>query len=391
MTGWRTARLGDLVKVVGGGTPTRSNPDYYGGDIPWVTPKDMKSWIINGAQVAITQTGLDKSAARLVPANSVLIVVRSGVLKHTVPVGLNRVPVAINQDMKALLCSDRVDPEFLGRLIKARSSEILSWVRATTADNFPIDKLKDLEITLPSLEEQRRIVEMLERADELRTKRCQALARLDDLTKSVFLDMFGHPAINPLRWEESTIEAVAEQVTDGEHLTPMRAPSGVMLLSARNVRDGYLDFGNVDYVPQKEYERIRRRCNPVRGDILISCSGTIGRVAAVRTGVPLALVRSVALVRPSKDVLRTDYLENYLRTQALKDRMMRDAKSSSQANLFQGPIRQLPVLLPPLELQDEFSFRLAMTDKLKADYRASLADLDALFASLQDRAFRGLL
>jgi len=100
-------------------------PDFYGGTIPWVTPKDMKSWEITGAQITITQSGLDNSATRLVPKNSILIVVRSGVLKHTIPVGLNRLPVAINQDMKALQCRDGIDSDFLARFIKAKSSVIL--------------------------------------------------------------------------------------------------------------------------------------------------------------------------------------------------------------------------------------------------------------------------
>jgi type I restriction enzyme, S subunit len=165
---WKTVALGEATTITGGGTPTRNNTDYYGGTIPWVTPKDMKSWEIHGAQVNITEAGLECSAARLVPPNSVLIVVRSGVLKHTIPVAVNRVPVAINQDMKALQCSGTLDPDFLARFIKAQSSEILQWVRATTADNFPIEMLKQLRVPVPPLEEQRRIADVLDRAEALR-------------------------------------------------------------------------------------------------------------------------------------------------------------------------------------------------------------------------------
>jgi len=95
-----------------------ATPSYYDGAIPWVTPKDMKSWYIDDAQIAITKSGLENSAARLAPTHSVLIVVRSGVLKHTVPVAINRLPVAINQDMKALICQNSVDPSYLARFIK---------------------------------------------------------------------------------------------------------------------------------------------------------------------------------------------------------------------------------------------------------------------------------
>jgi type I restriction enzyme S subunit len=98
-----TVPIGDLVTIYGGGTPTRSNPDYYGGNIPWVTPKDMKSWEISDSQITITQQGLEESATRLIPTSSVLLVIRSGVLKHSLPVAISRRPVAINQDMKALV------------------------------------------------------------------------------------------------------------------------------------------------------------------------------------------------------------------------------------------------------------------------------------------------
>ena len=145
------------------------------------------------------------------PKNSILIVVRSGVLKHTIPVALNRLPVAINQDMKALQCRDGIDAEFLARFIKAQSPVILQWVRATTADNFPIDKLKKLPVPLPPLAEQRRIAEVLDRAEALRTKRRAALAQLDSLIQSLFLDLFGDPATNPRGWPKKSLGDVARE------------------------------------------------------------------------------------------------------------------------------------------------------------------------------------
>jgi len=245
-----------------------------------------------------------------------------------------------------------------------------------------------IRIPLPTLLEQRRVAEILDKADALRAKRRTALAQLDRLTQSIFLDMFGDPATNPKGLLTSNIDGIAEQVTDGEHLTPERTTEGIKLLSARNVRDGYIDFENVDYIGIDEYERIRRRCNPSRGDILISCSGTIGRVASVETDECFSLVRSAALVRPKSAAIRTKFLEHYLRTPALKARMLRRANASSQANLFQGQIRELPVFVPPVELQDTFVRTVARVESLKAIGQGVLAELEALFASLQHRAFR---
>ncbi len=286
-----------------------------------------------------------------------------------------------------------IDTEYLHKwLTSVVTKRYLEGVASKTAQPaLSLGKIKALPVPLPPLPEQRRIAEVLDRAEALRDKRRAVLAQLDTLTQSIFLDLFGDPATNPKGWPLSTIGAVSEQVTDGEHLTPKRTTTGIKLLSARNIRDGYLDFQDVDYVGPEEYERIKSRCNPSLGDVLISCSGTIGRVALVETNESLSLVRSVALVRPKRSVVGSKFLEHYLRTTTLKERMLRRANASSQANLFQGQIRELPVYLPPVSLQQDLARRVESVGRLRAAHRASLTELDSLFATLQHRAFRGEL
>ena len=254
-----------------------------------------------------------------------------------------------------------------------------------------LGKLGDVEIPLPPLPEQRRIAAILDQADALRAKRREALAQLDSLTQSIFIEMFGDPSSNPMNWEVVNLESIATKITDGEHLTPRRTNAGIKLLSARNVRDGFLAFDDVDYIDDIEYRRISKRCNPELDDILISCSGSIGRVALVETTEPLALVRSAALVKPDRRKIGSKFLETYLRSAHLNRLMVKSAHSSSQANLFQGPIRSLPVYLPRLELQGSFEKRHQAVRKIRNSHAAAANDLDALFASLQHRAFAGML
>lgn len=251
--------------------------------------------------------------------------------------------------------------------------------------------LANLKIALPPLSEQRRIADILDKADALRATRRAALKKLDELTQSIFLDMFGDPATNPKGWQLSTIGNVSEKVTDGEHLTPKRQGNGIKLLSARNVRDGAIDMSQADFIDADEYARISKRCDPRRGDILISCSGTIGRVAPVETDEPFALVRSAAMVRPKLSCVNTRFLDAYLRTPVMKARMLREANASSQANLFQGQIRGLPVFVPPLPFQERFDKRIATAVAVNAKSAEAERALDALFASLQYRAFCGEL
>ena len=390
MSRWPIRKVGALVTVRGGGTPKRDVDSYFQGHIPWVTPKDMKSWEIADAQIRITDEAVANSAANMVPPGSVLLVVRSGVLKHTAPVAVSRVPVAINQDMKALICGQDVLPEYLARFLKHQEPEILSWVRATTADNYPIDKLKDLEIPLPPLDEQRRIAAILDQADALRRKRREAIEKQSALLASAFETIVGEPSKNPMGWAVTTMEEVASLITDGEHQTPRRTESGIKLLSARNIQMGYLDFSDVDFVDDIEFKRISKRCAPVRGDVLISCSGSIGRVSVVNVDEPLALVRSAALVRPNAKVM-PEYLEAYLRTPAMQQAMRRAANASGQPNLFQGPIRKLDVLVPNIAVQARVA-KVAGAIKQGLMHQARhLQSLNDLQSSLQHRAFNGEL
>lgn len=295
--------------------------------------------------------------------------------------------------VSVLRASDEsVDPRYLFRWFSSPyiQETLRSFGQQTTnISNLNIDRCLALSLPLPSRNEQSRIVAVLEEADGLRRKRRETLAQLDALTQSIFLDMFGDPLANPLGFPELTVQEVADQVTDGEHLTPERSRAGIKLLSARNIRDGHIDFSDTDFIGAEEYARIKRRCNPTLGDVLISCSGTIGRVALVETDEAFSLVRSVALVRPRASVVRPRFVAQFLRMPGLSDLMRRRANASSQANLFQGQIRQLPLFVPPLTLQDRFMVRLEAVERLEGSLRSASALTDALFASLQYRAFNG--
>ncbi len=251
--------------------------------------------------------------------------------------------------------------------------------------------LKETEIPLPPLTQQKRIASILDAADALRAKRREAVAQLDVLLQSTFLTLFGDPVENPMGWNVGRVGNIACKVTDGDHHTPERTDSGIKLLSARNVRNGLVELENTDFVGRAEFARMIRRCHPEKGDILISCSGSIGRVARITFDEPVVLVRSVALVKPNRNLVEPSFIEYLLRTERLRLIMLRSAKSSSQANLFQKPIKNLPVTIPPLDLQQRFATIVESIEQQKARQRAHLAELDALFASLQNRAFNGEL
>ena len=295
----------------------------------------------------------------------------------------------VNNHAHVLRPKPAIDIDYLCLALK--HLDVSKYLTGTTRAKLTKAGASRIEIPLPPLAEQKRIGAILDAADALRAKRRETLAQLDTLLQSTFLDMFGDPVTNPKGWKLSTVGNIASRVTDGDHHTPKRSQSGIKLLSARNILHGEIDLTNTDFVEQEEYERMIKRCHPEREDILISCSGSIGRVARITFKEPVVLVRSAALVKPNKSLIHPIFLENFLKTPQLHRKMVQSAKSSSQANLFQKPIRDLSTFLPPLPLQRRFATIVESVEQQKSRLGAHLAELDTLFASLQDRAFKGAL
>lgn len=285
---------------------------------------------------------------------------------------------------------DKVDRRYLWRALEANASGLRHLGRGATFLQITRRDIAEYSIPLPPLPEQRRIAAILDQADALRRLRRQSLSRLAELGQAIFADMFGNGSEELL--QSVPLTDVAIKVTDGEHLTPRRSKSGYKLLSARNVRDGFIDYDKVDYVDEMEFQRIAKRCLPRAGHVLISCSGSVGRVALVESEEPFVLVRSAALVVPNTSFIDARYLSEYLRTPGMFRLMKKRANSSGQPNLFLNQIKQLPILLPSLNRQREFSRRFtALRSNLLPTMTEASHRLNGLFASLQHRAFRGEL
>lgn len=156
---WRYKRLKFLVSVLGGGTPNTSKPEYWNGDIPWVSPKDMKHDFINTTEDYLTEKGVEESATRLIKSNAVLIVVRSGILRHTIPVARNTCLVSLNQDMKALITNTELNPGYLHWFINGLQKGLLPlWSKpGCTVESIELNYLQNTLIPLPPHGEQQKI------------------------------------------------------------------------------------------------------------------------------------------------------------------------------------------------------------------------------------------
>ena len=249
---------------------------------------------------------------------------------------------------------------------------------------------------LPPLAEQRQIAEVLDRAEALRAKRRAALAQLDSLTQSIFLDFFGDPVTNPKGWPSKTIGDLASKFSDGPFGSNLKSEhytgAGVRVIRLQNI--GVAEFVDDDkaYISERHFSGLKKHeCLP--RDVLIGTLGDPNLRACVQPRwLSLALNKADCVqLRPNERIANAAYVCALLNTRSTERMAKGLILGQTRLRISMGRLRGLKVPVPPLDLQRHFARRVAAVEKLKATHRASLASLDALFAALQHRAFRGEL
>lgn len=256
-----------------------------------------------------------------------------------------------------------------------------------------VGKLKSIKVVAPPLPEQRRIALILDKAEALRAKRRAALAKLDTLAQSIFLEMFGDPATNPKGWPEFELQAVVKSgtiVTYGIVQAGEEYPNGVPYIRTGDIANGeIIESGLRRTNPEIAAKFSRSRVEA--GDIVMSIRATVGTTAIVTESIYGAnLTQGTARIAPGENT-NSAYLNNFIQSKSTQIWIGQQVKGATFREITLSRLREMPVLLPPLPLQQAFARRVEAIETLKVAHRASLAKLDALFASLQHRAFRGEL
>ena len=386
------ATLGELCEVNIGRTPARERHDYWGPGQPWLSIADMNQ----GRNLVITKetvTGLAvrECNCRIVAAGTVLLSFKLSIGK----VGVARVPLCTNEAIAALPIKDqsRLLPEYLYWALQSVDLTV-GLDRAAKGLTLNKNRLIGISIPVPPVPEQRRIAEILDKAEALRAKRRAALAQLEALTQSVFFDMFGDPTTNPKGWPPGTLGGLCEEVIDCPHSTPTYAGRRTPYLCVRSsdIQNGELDLSVTKCVEESEYDKRVARGRPRRRDVIYCREGArFGNAARVMDDTQLCLGQRMMLFRARADAAVGEYIWAFLSSAAGYRQATKSVDGSASPHVNIGEIVTFQLPKPPLALQHDFVRRIAAVDKLKAAYRASLAKMDALFASLQYRAFRGEL
>ena len=289
----------------------------------------------------------------------------------------------------------KADPRFLLHALRQPAVLVDGERRMTgSAGQKRVPENYFANLSLPNLDlgEQRRIADILDRADALRAKRRAAIAKLDELTQAIFIDMFGDPTSNGGSVPNKRLEDISLRVTDGTHLTPVFRESGVPFIFVKNIKNGHIDFQTDKYISESERAELYCRCPIESGDVLYTTVGaTYGQAAPVGDFTKFAFQRHLAHIKPNRSQVIPRFLANVMQLPFVKRQADKWARGAAQPTINLKELREFIIPVPSLGRQAEYVSRVEQLDRTLAPHLASLTAINDLFSSLQDRAFRGAL
>lgn len=392
MTVLRTMTLDQCCEIVSGATPKTVVKEYWDGDICWTTPKDLsnlETHYLDDTPRKITKLGLASCGASVLPPGSVLFSSRAPI-GH---VAINAVPMATNQGFKSFVPKTGIlDAKFLFHWLRKNRAYLESLGNGATFKEVSKATVSRIEIALPPIADQRRISAILDQADALRVKRREALAQLDSLTQSIFIEMFGDPATNPKSWNIRKIGDLLDSASYGTS-EKSEATGDFPVLRMNNItRTGEIDLNSLKYMNLDTHELDRYLVKT--GDILFNRTNSaelVGKSAIFRHSKRMAYAGYLVRLRSNAET-DSEYLAGFLNTAYAKKMLRGMCKSIiGMANINAKEVQAMKIAQPPTALQHEYGLRIKEVMRQKDVHRASLAEFDELFASLQHRAFRGEL
>ncbi len=378
------AKLGDVCTVVSGSTPKSAVPEYWDGDIKWITPAELSedTYIIYDSARHITALGVSKTGLKPFPAGTVILSSRA-------PIGKTAIAgceMYCNQGFKNLICGEKVDSKYLYFFLSSKTDYLNSLGRGATFKEISKAIVENVEIPLPELSEQRRIAACFEKLMHLIHLRKTELEEMDKLIKSRFIELFGDIVLNPFNWEKEQLGMVCD-VRDGTHDSPQYYETGYPLVTSKNVTGGKIDLTDCSLICEADFNKINERSKVDIGDIIMPMIGTVGKPVIVDVE-PNFAIKNVSLIK-FKDHSRVlnIFIRALLQSDYFDEAVLSKVRGGTQKFISLGDIRKLAVIVPPMALQDQFAAFVEQTDKSKLAVQQGLQELEILKKSLMQQYF----
>lgn len=380
------ARLGDICTIQSGGTPSRHNKAYWDdGTIPWVKISDIKDKYLDATEERITKLGLENSSAKIFPAGTILYTIFATLGE----VCILNIEAATNQAISGIqLESEQVDKDYLYHYLSSLKSTVNNIGRGVAQNNINMTILRNFEIPLPSLEEQRKIAAVLDKVCDLIAKRRTQLDKLDELVKSRFVEMFGDVIQNTKLWPQYVFSDITTsrlgKMLDAKQQTGM---CQYPYLANFNVQWFRFELNNLNEMDFNESDRVEFELRD--GDLLVCEGGEIGRCAVWHNEIQSCYFqKALHRVRCKKEVVLPDYLAWWFKYNC--DNKGFAAIEGAKATISHLPGAKLKALLvsvPPIELQNQFAAFVKQTKKTKSAISHSLQKLETLKKALMQEYF----
>ncbi len=290
---------------------------------------------------------------------------------------------------------DKLDQKYLWHWFKNVAPLLKSKGKGATFLQVTKEDICSLEITLPPLAEQRRIASILDQADELRQKRQQAIEKLDQLLQATFIDMFGDPVSNPKGFEVKKLENLTTKIGSGS--TPKGGDSaykdeGISLVRSLNIYDGQFSYKNLAFIDQDQADKLKNVILQ-ENDVLLNITGaSVARCCLIPNEVLPARVNQHVSILRVKDKLIPEFLEALLISKPMKLHLLKiSGAGATREALTKLQLQELEIIVPPLDIQNEFLLKLKSIKCLIDLNLKQLNELDKLFISSQNQAFNGTL
>jgi type I restriction enzyme, S subunit len=395
---WSWIALTQVARLESGHTPSRRHPEYWGGNIPWLSIQDAKAHHcgrVRDTHESTNELGIANSSARVLPKNTVC-------LSRTASVGYTVIldqPMATSQDFVNWVCSDQLDPEFLKYLFVAEGKQILRYASGAVHQTIYFPEAKAFHICYPPLTEQHRIVRILDEA-------FSAIAKAKANTESS-LSWVGALPESRLRtildrrgpdWQDRTLREVAENISTGPFGTMLHksdyVPNGIPLVNPMNLIQSRILPSKAMMVNATTRDRLRvYELKP--GDVVVARRGELGRCAVVTDkeagwlcGTGCFVVRLSKYMNPRFFVALFDSAQFRRILQAV-------SVGATMSNLNHSTLNNLVFPVPPIAEQEQIVERLGelryQLEQAQSAYQRKLTALDQLKESLLHQAFSGNL
>lgn len=380
-------KLGDIGAILTGNTPkTSDGKNYISKDINFIKPSDIdEDKITNISTSDYFISELAKNDARILPVGSILVTCIGIIGK----VGINSIECAFNQQINAIIPDTRkCNNKFLAYAIQFKKNELQQLANAPVVPILNKTQFSNIQICLPLIEKQNKIVAILDMINEIINKRQQQLKKLDELVKSRFIEMFGSFPENSKNWKICTIKEIVSDVRYGTSRAAVDGGKYPYLRMNNITYDGELDLTDLKYIdiPDKELEKCTVKC----GDVLFNRTNSkelVGKTCVYNRNDTMVLAGFIIRIRVNENILPV-FLAMFLNMDFSKTMLKEMCKSAiGQANINATELQKIRIILPSIELQEEFVKFKNQTGKSKLEIKKSLDKLEILKKSLMQEYF----